>query len=128
MGQTDRMTNLRIGVVGTGYWADVVHARGAAAHPDVDLVGVWGRDVAKAEKLAGEHGGRGYDDFDALLADVDLLTFAVPPSVQADLALRAAEAGRHLLLEKPVALELDAADRLLEAADRTGISTVVFFT
>lgn len=128
MGQTDRMTNLRIGVVGTGYWADVVHARGAAAHPDVDLVGVWGRDIAKAEKLAGEHGGRGYDDFDALLADVDLLTFAVPPSVQADLALRAAEAGRHLLLEKPVALELDAADRLLEAADRTGISTVVFFT
>lgn len=122
------MTNLRIGVVGTGYWADVVHATGAAAHSRTDLVGVWGRDAAKAEDLAARHGGRGYDDFDALLRDVDVLTFAVPPSVQAGLALRAAEAGKHLLLEKPVALDLGAADRLVEAAERTGISTVVFFT
>src|SRR5690348_1969049 len=112
------MTNLRIGVVGTGYWADVVHATGAAAHTKTDLVGVWGRDRGKADALAGQHGGRGYDDFDAFLADVDLLTFAVPPHVQAGLALRAAEAGKHLLLEKPVTLDVAAADRLVEAAER----------
>ena len=122
------MTNLRMGVVGTGYWADVVHATGAAAHAGTELVGVWGRDRAKADALAAEHGGRGYDDFDELLSEVDVLTFAVPPHVQADLALRAAEAGKHLLLEKPVTLDLAAADRLVEAADRTGVSTVVFFT
>jgi predicted dehydrogenase len=122
------MTNLRMGVVGTGYWADVVHAAGAAAHPEVDLVGVWGRDVAKADALAGKHGGRGYDDFDALLEAVDLLTFAVPPQVQAELALRAAEAGKHLMLEKPVATDLAAADRLVEAVERSAVSTVVFFT
>jgi predicted dehydrogenase len=122
------MTNLRMGVVGTGYWADVVHAAGAAAHSEVDLVGVWGRDAAKADALADKHGGRGYDDFDALLEAVDLLTFAVPPQVQAELALRAAEAGKHLLLEKPVATDLAAADRLVEAAERSAVSTVVFFT
>lgn len=120
--------HLRIGVVGTGYWARVVHAAGAAAHPDVDLVGVWGRDLGKATALAEEHGARGYDDFDALLEEVDLLTFAVPPQVQAELALRAAEAGKHLLLEKPITTDLAAADRLVEAAERTAVSTVVFFT
>jgi predicted dehydrogenase len=122
---TDR---LRMGVVGTGYWADVVHAAGVAAHPDVDLVGIWGRDLGKAQALADQHGASAYDDFDALLAEVDLLTFAVPPQVQAELAVRAAEAGKHLLLEKPITTDLAAADRLVEAAERAGISTVVFFT
>jgi predicted dehydrogenase len=119
---------LRMGVVGTGHWAEVVHAAGAAAHPDVDLVGVWGRDLAKAEALAGPHGATAYDDFDAMLETVDLLTFAVPPQVQAELALRAAEAGKHLLLEKPITTDLAAADRLVEVVHRTGVSSVVFFT
>jgi predicted dehydrogenase len=122
------MTRLRMGVVGTGYWADVVHAAGAVAHPEVDLVGVWGRSRPKADDLAGRHGARGYDDFDALLSEVDLLTFAVPPRVQAELAVRAAAAGKHLLLEKPLKTDLAAADRLVEAAERAGVSTVVFFT
>jgi predicted dehydrogenase len=122
------MTRLRMGVVGTGYWADVVHAAGAAAHSDVDLVGVWGRDLAKARGLAERHGTQGFDDFDALLDAVDVLTFAVPPQVQADLAVRAAEAGKHLLLEKPLTTDAAAADRLVDAVERTGVSTVVFFT
>ena len=119
---------LRMGVVGTGYWAEVVHAQGVAAHPGVDLVGVWGRDRAKADALAGQHQVAAYDDFDALLDTVDVLTFAVPPQVQAELALRAADAGKHLLLEKPITTDLAAADRLVEAVRRTGVSTVVFFT
>jgi predicted dehydrogenase len=118
----------RMGVVGTGYWAEVVHAAGVAAHPDVELVGVWGRDRAKASAVAERHGAQGYDDFDALLDEVDLLTFAVPPQVQVELALRAADAGKHLLLEKPVSIDLPAANRLVEAVDRSGVSTVVFFT
>lgn len=122
------MARLRMGVVGTGYWADVVHAAGVAAHPEVDLVGVWGRDLAKATALADRHGVRAHDDFDALLDDVDLLTFAVPPQVQAELAARAADAGKHLLLEKPLATDLAAADRLVEAVERSAVSTVVFFT
>jgi predicted dehydrogenase len=122
------MTKLRMGVVGTGYWADVVHAAGVADHPGAELVGVWGRDLEKAKAVAERHGGRGHDDFDALLADVDVLTFAVPPQVQVDLATRAAEAGKHLLLEKPISTDLAAADRLVAAVDRASVSTVVFFT
>jgi predicted dehydrogenase len=126
--QAGGRTARRLGVVGTGYWAEVVHAAGAARHPDVDLVAVWGRDLGKARTLAEQHGATAYDDFDAFLAEVDLLTFAVPPQVQAELALRAAQAGKHVLLEKPVTTDLAAADRLVEAAERARISTVVFFT
>jgi predicted dehydrogenase len=126
--QTSGQSRKRLGVVGTGYWADVVHAAGAANHPGVDLVGVWGRDLAKARALADQRGATAYDDFDALLSQVDLLTFAVPPQVQAELALRAAQAGKHLLLEKPITTDLAAANRLVEAAERAGVSTVVFFT
>lgn len=119
---------LRIGVVGAGYWADVVHAAGAAAHPDVELVGVWGRGGDRARALAARHGVDAHDDFDTFLDAVDLVTFAVPPHVQADLAVRAARAGKHLLLEKPIATDLGAADRMVAEADRAGISSVVFFT
>lgn len=119
---------MRVGVVGTGHWARVVHAAGAAAHPDVDLVAVWGRDRAKAEAIAADHAAVGLDDLDEMLDAVDILTVAVPPHVQAEVALRAAQAGTHLLLEKPISTDLAAADQLVAAVDRSGVSTVVFFT
>jgi predicted dehydrogenase len=122
------MTKQRIGVVGTGYWAEVVHAAGAAEHPEVEITAVWGRDLGKAQALADKHRVAAYDDFDAFLDEVDVLTFAVPPHVQAGLALRAAEAGKHLLLEKPITTDLAAADRLVAAVESRGLSTVVFFT
>jgi predicted dehydrogenase len=122
------MRPTRFGLVGTGYWAREVHAPGVAGHRDAELVGVWGRDPDRAAELAARHGATAYTDVDALLDAVDAVAFAVPPAVQADLALRAAEAGRHLLLEKPVAIDLAAADRLLTAVDDARVSTVVFFT
>lgn len=114
--------------MGTGYWAREVHAVGLAGHPDVELVGVWGRDQSKATDVAARHGTTAYADVDALFEAVDAVAFAVPPTVQAELALRAAVAGKHLLLEKPVATDLAAADRLLAAVEEAGVSTVVFFT
>src|SRR5215212_9451110 len=119
---------LRFGVVGTGYWAREVHAAGLASHPDVELVGVWGRDPAKAAALADALGAGAFADYDALLEAVDAVTFSVPPQVQAELAVRAAAAGRHLLLEKPVAIGTAGADRVVEAVESAGVASLVFFT
>jgi predicted dehydrogenase len=118
----------RFGLVGTGYWAQQVHAPGLAGHPDAELVGVWGRDPGKAAELAAGYGARAYAEVEALFDAVDAVAFAVPPAVQAELALRAVAAGRHLLLEKPVATDLAAANRLVAAVQEAGVSTVVFFT
>ena len=52
----------------------------------------------------------------------------MPPHVQAPLAVRAAEAGKHLLLEKPIALSVDEADKLVAAVKAADVASVVFFT
>jgi predicted dehydrogenase len=119
---------LRFGVLGTGYWAQEAHATALAAHPDTELVAVWGRDPARTEAFAARFGIRGHDDLDRLLGEVDAVAIAVPPDVQAELALRAAAAGRHLLLDKPLALSVDAAARVAAAAATHQVATLVFFT
>jgi predicted dehydrogenase len=119
---------LRFGVLGTGYWAQEAHATALAAHPDTELVGVWGRDPARTEAFAARFGIRGHLDLDRLLAEVDAVAIAVPPDVQAELAVVAAAAGRHLLLDKPVALSVDAADRVAATAAEQQVATLVFFT
>jgi predicted dehydrogenase len=119
---------MRFGLFGTGPWAQEAHAPALAAHPDVEFVGVWGRDPAKAAALAGEHGAEPYADIDALLADVDAVAIALPPDVQADIALRAARAGRHLLLDKPIAFTTEAAAGIVAAATEHRAAGVVFFT
>jgi predicted dehydrogenase len=119
---------VRFGVLGTGFWAREVHAATLAEHPQAELVGIWGRDLAKAKAVGAEFEVAGYADVDALLADVDAVAIALPPHVQAPLAVRAAEAGRHLLLEKPVALSVEDADRVAAAVSAAGVASVVFFT
>ncbi len=66
-----------------------------------------------------------YDDFETLLEDVDAVAFAVPPGIQAELALVAAASGKHLLLDKPVAMTVAAANALRDAAISTGVASVV---
>ncbi len=119
---------VRFGLVGTGPWAGIAHGPGLMAAADVELVGVWGRRREATVGLASQLGVAAYDDLDALLDDVEAVAFAVPPGVQADLALRAAAAGKHLLLDKPVALTAEAAHRLRDAATSSGVASVVFFT
>jgi hypothetical protein len=68
---------VRFGVVGTGVWADTAHAAGLAAHPGVELVGIWGRDPAKAAAVAERHGAITGADADPLFAQGDAVSFAV---------------------------------------------------
>ena len=119
---------LRFGLLGTGYWAAQTHAVALGATDEADLIGVWGRDPARTAVVAATNGITAYDDLDALLSEVDAVSIAVPPDAQVPLAIRAARAGRHLLLEKPIALSAAGADELLTAVAASGVASVVFFT
>ena len=91
-------------------------------------MGLWGRSPEKTRALAKSLGTTAYQTYDDLLVAVDAVAFAVPPDVQAQLALVAAGAGKHLLLEKPVAADLDSARRLRDATAEAGVASLVFFT
>lgn len=119
---------LRFGLVGTGYWASETHAAGLADAEGASLVAVWGRDARAAAELAVRHDAIACSDYDEFITHVDAVTFAVPPNVQAPLAVRAAMSGKHLLLEKPIALNEVDGDRLVAAVAETGVAALVFFT
>lgn len=119
---------MRFGLVGTGPWARVTHGPGLRAASGVELVGVWGRHPDKTAAIAAELDITPYDDYAELLESVDAVAFAVPPKVQASMALEAAAVGKHLLLDKPVAASLDDARALADEAADEGIASVVFFT
>jgi predicted dehydrogenase len=121
-------SRLRIGVLGTGYWAWWCHGAAIQANPEVDLVGFWGRNPDNTTAAASKVGGRPFEDLDELLDAVDVVSIALPPQVQAQVAVRAADAGKHLLLDKPLALQLPAADHVVEAVDRAGVRSVSFMT
>jgi predicted dehydrogenase len=119
---------MRFGVLGTGHWARTTQAVALAAHPDATLTGVWGRSPAKTAEFAESFGITAFDDVDALLAAVDAVAIALPPQIQADLAVRTARAGKHLLLDKPLALTVESAAAVVDAVTSSGVASVVFFT
>ncbi|WP_329140683.1 Gfo/Idh/MocA family oxidoreductase [Streptomyces sp. NBC_01476] len=119
---------MRFGLLGTGPWASMTHGPALAAHPGVEFAGVWGRRPEAAAEVAGAFGVRAYDDVEALIADVDAVAVALPPAFQAPLAVRAAKAGRHLLLDKPLAATVDDAHAVADAVTGSGVASVVFFT
>jgi hypothetical protein len=119
---------LRVGLVGAGPWARKVHAPGVAGHTRTRLAAVWGRRAEAAAEVATAYGAVPTTDFDELLGQVDAVAFAVPPAVQAPLAARAAQAGKHLMLEKPVAPTVQDAEVLADAVAKAGVVSTVVLT
>jgi predicted dehydrogenase len=119
---------LRFGLVGTGHWAQITHAPALASTDGIEFAAVWGRDSGAAARLAATYHATAHDDLAGFLASVDAVAFAVPPDVQAPIAARAARAGKHLLLEKPIAISPADADDLAGAVQSAQVASVVFFT
>ncbi len=119
---------LRFGLVGTGHWARIAYVPALASAAGIEFAAIWGRNHQTASELASGCGVSAHASFDEFLRSVDAVAFAVPPDVQGELAVRAAEAGKHLLLEKPVALATRDADALAVAVAAAGVASLVFFT
>ncbi len=115
---------MRIGLVGAGPWASGTHAPALLAHPDVEFVGAWARRPEAAQAL----GAPVFTDYHALLDAVDAVAFAVPPAAQSPLAGQAAQAGKHLILEKPIAASLADAKELTQRVQAAGVGSIVLLT
>ncbi|MCV2488857.1 Gfo/Idh/MocA family oxidoreductase [Geodermatophilus sp. YIM 151500] len=118
------------GLVGLGRIADTEIAPAIAASANGALAGVVSRDAAKAEDFAGRHGAAAaYDDYRALLEDpaVDAVYVATPNGLHADQVVAAAEAGKHVLCDKPLATTVADAERAVAACAAAGVRLGVTF-
>jgi predicted dehydrogenase len=118
----------RVGIAGAGPWATLAMAPSLAAHPELTLSGIWARRPEAAEELARTHGTQAFSSFEDLLADSDAVMFCVPPDVQCALGTQAAQAGKHLLLDKPVGLTVAQVEQLAAAVDAAGVMTQVLLS
>lgn len=119
---------VRVGLVGAGPWATMVHAPMLAAGPETHLAGIWARRPEAATELAERHKTKAFARIEDLYEVVDAVAFAVPPVVQAKLAPGAAAAGKALLLEKPIADDLNGAEQLVAAIDQSAVPSLVALT
>jgi predicted dehydrogenase len=110
---------LRAGVIGVGALGRH-HARVWAGLPGARLVGVFDADAAQGAEVAGQHGCPAYRDEEALLADVEAVSVAVPTVGHHAVARRALERGKDVLLEKPMTATLEEADDLMALAAARG--------
>jgi predicted dehydrogenase len=105
----------RIGIIGTGWGARVQVP--AFREAGLDVVAIAGHDTQKTRQTARELELTPFDDWHALVAsDVDLVTIVTPPSEHLAMATAALEAGKHVLCEKPTALNAGEAEQLVAAA------------
>jgi xylose dehydrogenase (NAD/NADP) len=115
--------SLRLGLLSTANINRAVLGGAAASEGAAEVVAVASRDEARARAYAGEHGiGRAHGSYDALLADPDVDTIYVPlpNALHVEWAIRALEAGKHVLVEKPLSRHPQDVERAFDAADAAG--------
>ena len=112
---------MRIGLVGAGFMGGV-HLDAYASIPDVEVVGVADARVEAAVAGAKMVGARPYTSYEELVAveEVEVVDVCLPTAFHRDLAVRAAGEGRHVILEKPMALTMEDAKQILDAFSGDG--------
>ena len=113
---------MRIGIIGAGAVAPL-HARAAGLLPDVQMTAVCDVQPAAATVVAEPIGAAVFTDYRDLLASgtTDAVIVNTPHSLHREMAVAAAEAGQHVLVEKPMAISLDDCDAMTDAAQRAGV-------
>ncbi len=110
---------LRAGVVGVGHLGQH-HARLYASLPGAQLIGVVDQSAERAAIIADKHGTRSFAALGELLPQVDVVSVAVPTSAHYGVAKACLEAGKHVLIEKPIAVTLAEAQELVRLAHQAG--------
>ncbi|QDT17830.1 Gfo/Idh/MocA family protein [Alienimonas californiensis] len=110
------------GIVGTGMISNF-HANAIAEIDGAELIGCYNRTPEKAAKFVAEHGGEAFASLEALLADdrITAVCINTPSGARRDIAVAAAEAGKHVVVEKPLEVTLARCDAIIDACDKAGV-------
>lgn len=114
---------MRIGIVGAGSMGQA-HAAGWS-EAGADIVGIVSSNRDSSEALAKEHDSRAFSSYADLLAQVDVVGLCVPTDLHRDMTIEAAEAGTHVVCEKPMALSVEDCRSMIDACERSGVRLFV---
>jgi len=117
---------LGVGIVGAGAFG-AQHARAVAAVPGVRVTAASARTPARLDAFVREHGGTPYRDYRDLLHDpaVDLVCIVLPNTLHAEATIAAAELGKPILIEKPMASTVEQCDAMVDVVRTTGVPAMV---
>jgi predicted dehydrogenase len=122
---------VRIGVIGTSWWVDLMYVPSLTSHPAARVVGVCGRNESRAKEIAAKFGGaKVFGDYHQLIdsGDLDAVIIASPDDLHYEMAIAAIDAGLHVLCEKPLAGNTAQAREMLERAEAARVKHMVLFT
>ena len=116
------MNKVRIGIIGCGKIARVRHLPEYATNPDAELVGYYDKAPERARQVAEQYGGKVYESFYDLINDpgIDAVSICVENRAHAEIATAALYAGKHVLVEKPMAITLGECESMVAAAEYNG--------
>ena len=113
---------IRIGIIGCGKIAQVRHIPEYLDNPEAEIAGYYDFNQERARELAGKYGGKAYTSAEELLADpnIDAVSICAANHAHAELSVKALNAGKHVLCEKPMAVTLEECEEMVRTADRNG--------
>lgn len=119
----------RVAILGLGHWYSAFNlARALREYPKAELVAAAWNNPQQLKEFTNNFGVRGYAGYQELLEheEIDLVHLAPPVSEMAECTIMAARAGKHIVLGKPMAMNLEEADRMVEAVEASGVKCVAF--
>ena len=118
-----------VAIVGTGF-GQKIHLPGFQHHPRTEVVAIYNRDLNKAKQIADENKVfYAYNDLDKILSlpEVDAVSISTPPFLHYEMARKVLEAKKHLLLEKPMAMNVSQVKELYHLAQAQGVVAIADF-
>ena len=119
---------IHVGLIGGGNITDT-HARAARAIPGVEIAAIYGTNTNRVASLCREYGGKPYQDLEAFLRHhpMEMVAIGSPSGLHATHGIAAAQRGLHIITEKPIDINTERADALIEVVDRAGVKLGVMF-
>ena len=124
--EVDGSKKIRFGIIGCGRIAPK-HAESIVNLPEAELIAVCDSIPERAQAFADKYGAKPYTDYQEMLKrpDLDVVTIATSSDLHAQIGIAAAHSGKHVMVEKPMAMTLESADKLIKACRDSGVKLAV---
>jgi len=122
------MSKIGAAVIGVGIYGEV-HVRNYKANPNVELISIWSRSPQRAKETGEKYGCQYTTDLDAIADDkkIDIVSIATPDFAHTEPAIKMLKAGKHVLLEKPMATSVKECEQIIEARNSSGRKLMINF-